>query len=148
MLARSLWAPRPADHLTVRPNSPARALTAARSIARAHRGTCSACQASAGTFADLCASPPRSGPPLGGRSSARSHCGSYPRVRSAPSAGTGRIVRPLKEAPCAIHETVMNEHPRPPFPAQQQPMPGTTEAMNPRLQHLVRRELRARQKRA
>src|SRR5438876_5572301 len=29
----------------------------------------------------------------------------------------------------------MNEHPRPPFPAQQQPMPGDTDAMDPRPDH-------------
>jgi hypothetical protein len=29
----------------------------------------------------------------------------------------------------------MNEHPKPPFPAQQQPMPGATEAMDPRPDH-------------
>ena len=29
----------------------------------------------------------------------------------------------------------MNEHPRPPSPAQQQPMPGATDAMEPRPDH-------------
>jgi NAD(P)-dependent dehydrogenase (short-subunit alcohol dehydrogenase family) len=29
----------------------------------------------------------------------------------------------------------MNEHPKPPFPAQQQPMPGATQAMDPRPDH-------------
>src|SRR5204862_8209980 len=29
----------------------------------------------------------------------------------------------------------MNEHPRPPFPHQQQPMPGETEAMRPKPDH-------------
>ena len=29
----------------------------------------------------------------------------------------------------------MNEHPRPPFPKQQQPMPGATQGMQPRLDH-------------
>src|SRR5437764_9813380 len=29
----------------------------------------------------------------------------------------------------------MKEHPRPPFPAQQQPMPGDTDAMDPRPDH-------------
>jgi NAD(P)-dependent dehydrogenase (short-subunit alcohol dehydrogenase family) len=29
----------------------------------------------------------------------------------------------------------MNEHPKPPFPTQQQPMPGATEAMDPRPDH-------------
>src|SRR5204863_744374 len=29
----------------------------------------------------------------------------------------------------------MNEHPQPPFPAQQQPMPGDTDAMDPRPDH-------------
>jgi hypothetical protein len=29
----------------------------------------------------------------------------------------------------------MNEHPRPPFPKQQQPMPGATQGMEPRPEH-------------
>ena len=29
----------------------------------------------------------------------------------------------------------MNEHPRPPFPSQRQPMPGETEAMRPKPDH-------------
>jgi NAD(P)-dependent dehydrogenase (short-subunit alcohol dehydrogenase family) len=29
----------------------------------------------------------------------------------------------------------MNEHPKPPFPAQQQPMPGATQPMDPRPDH-------------
>jgi hypothetical protein len=29
----------------------------------------------------------------------------------------------------------MNEHPKPPFPTQQQPMPGATQAMDPRPDH-------------
>jgi NAD(P)-dependent dehydrogenase (short-subunit alcohol dehydrogenase family) len=37
--------------------------------------------------------------------------------------------------PRQTHEPIMNEHPRPPFPRQQQPMPGKTNAMLPKPDH-------------
>ena len=49
----------------------------------------------------------------------RNRCLTFPLTRTGSCQGT----------------PIMNEHPRPPFPRQQQPMPGETNAMRPKPDH-------------
>src|ERR1700758_3735070 len=44
-------------------------------------------------------------------------------------------MEPLQGSHHTRQEITMNEHPRPPFPGQQQPMAGATDAMDPRPDH-------------